>query len=94
MRAATADTVARGYTHFITDVFEHDPHSPFGFHTRVMGFTPVATHAHGELHCASRRITLVLDLRAAYQRLRRRSTWFFRYLTAAWDEALHRKLAA
>lgn len=94
MRAATADTVARGYTHFITDVFEQDPHSPFGFHTRVMGFTPVATHAHGELHCASKRITLVLDLRAAYQRLRRRSAWFFRYLTAAWPDTLHRRLAA
>lgn len=93
MRAATAETVARGYTHFITDVFEDDEHSPYGFHTRVMGFHPVATHDIGELHCRSRRITLVLDLKAAYQRLRLRSNWIYRYLTGQWDEALHRRLA-
>jgi hypothetical protein len=28
IRAATAETVARGYTHFITDVFEDEAHSP------------------------------------------------------------------
>lgn len=93
MRAATAETVARGYTHFITDVFEDDEHSPYGFHTRVMGFHPVATHDIGELHCRSRRITLVLDLKAAYQRLRLRSNWIYRYLTNQWDEALHSRLA-
>ena len=93
MRAATAETVARGYTHFITDVFEDDEHSPYGFHTRVMGFHPVATHDIGELHCRSRRITMVLDLKAAYQRLRLRSNWIYRYLTNQWDEALHRRLA-
>ena len=42
MRAATREMVLRGYTHVITDVFEDDPHSPLGFHTRVMGFRPVA----------------------------------------------------
>src|SRR5262249_40307181 len=72
MRAATAEVVARGYTHFITDVFEDDPHSPYGFHTRVMGFRAVATHDVGELQCRSRRITMVLDLRAAYQQLKAR----------------------
>jgi hypothetical protein len=91
MRAATRETVERGFTHYITDVFESDPHSPYGFHTRVMGFDPVATHDHGELACASRRITLILDLKAAYQRLRRRKAWIFRVLTADWDEALHRR---
>ncbi|MFB1490838.1 MULTISPECIES: GNAT family N-acetyltransferase [unclassified Thiocapsa] len=91
MRAATRETVERGFTHYITDVFESDPHSPYGFHTRVMGFDPVATHDHGELACASRRITLILDLKAAYQRLRRRKAWIFRALTADWDEALHRR---
>ena len=49
MRAVTAEVVARGYTHFVTDVFEDDVHSPYGFHTRVMGFRPVATHDFGEL---------------------------------------------
>lgn len=93
MRAATRETVERGFTHFITDVFEDDPHSPYGFHTRVMGFAPVATHDHGELRCASRRITLILDLKAAYQRLRANQSWIFRTLTADWDERLHHRLA-
>ncbi len=93
MRAATRETVERGFTHFITDVFENDPHSPYGFHTRVMGFDPVATHDQGELQCASRRITMILDLKAAYQRLRQRKGWIFRALTSDWDEGLHRRLA-
>jgi hypothetical protein len=94
MRAATEEAVARGYTHFITDVFEDDPHSPYGFHTRVIGFHPVATHDRGELNCDSRRITLVLDLKQAYLRLRRSGNWIYRYLTGRWDPALHRRLAA
>lgn len=93
MRAAAEDTIARGYTHYVTDVFEDDPHSPYSFHTRVMGFLPVATHDTGELRCRSRRITLLLDLRAAYQRLKMRGNWFYRYLTGSWSEALHRKVA-
>jgi ribosomal protein S18 acetylase RimI-like enzyme len=94
MRAAAEETVARGYTHFVTDVFEDNPHSPYGFHTRVMGFRPVATHDTGELHCRSRRITLVLDLKAAYRRLKARGSWLFRYLTGHWKVALHRRLVA
>ena len=93
MRAATEEMVARGYTHLITDVFEDDPHSPFGFHTRVMGFEPVATHERGELNCDSRRITLVLDLKSSYKRLKARGNWVFRYLTAGWPDALHRQFA-
>ena len=92
MRAASTETVARGYTHYITDVFEDDPHSPYEFHTRVMGFEPVATHEIGELNCRSRRITLVLDLKASYRRLRARGTWFYRFLTDGWDERLHSRL--
>jgi ribosomal protein S18 acetylase RimI-like enzyme len=93
MRAATAETVARGFTHFVTDVFEDDPHSPYGFHTRVIGFHPVATHDIGELQSRSRRITLVLDLRAAYKRLKASGNWVFRYLIGEWPDALHRRLA-
>lgn len=93
MRAATTETVARGYSHFVTDVFEDDPHSPYGFHTRVMGFLPVATHDTGELNTRSRRITMVLDIKAAYQRLEAQGSWIFRYLTQDWDEAMHRRLA-
>jgi hypothetical protein len=58
-----------------------------------MGFAPVATHDHGELNCRSRRITLILDLKAAYRHLRHRQSWIFRSLTADWDEGLHRRLA-
>lgn len=93
MRAATRETIERGFTHFITDVFESDPHSPYGFHTRVMGFRAVATHEDGELHCHSRRITMILDLKAAYGRLKQRKSWIFRSLTADWDERIHQRLA-
>jgi hypothetical protein len=93
IRAAAGETVRRSYTHYVTDVFEDDPHSPLGFHTRVMGFRPVATHDTGELRCASRRITLVLDLKAAYLRLKARQGWLFRFLTWNWDAALHHRMA-
>jgi len=93
MRAAVTETVAQGYTHYITDVFEDDPHSPYNFHTRVLGFVPVATHEVGELNCRSRRITLVLDLRACYERMRASGGWIFRYFTASWEPALHRRLS-
>ena len=93
MRAATNGAVARGYMHLVTDVFEDDPHTPYRFHTRVMGFVPVATHDFGELHCRSRRITLVLDIRSAYARLKSQGGWLYRYLTSDWDEAVHQRLA-
>ena len=93
MRAATNDAVARGYMHLVTDVFEDDPHTPYRFHTRVMGFVPVATHEFGELHCQSRRITLVLDIRSAYARLKSQGGWLYRYLTSDWDETQHQRLA-
>ena len=94
MRAATDAVLARGYTHLITDVFEDDPHTPYRFHTKVMGFSPVATHEVGELHCRSRRITLLLDITSAYQRLRTQGRWLYRFLTSEWDELSHRRLAA
>jgi hypothetical protein len=94
MRAAVQDTVERGFTHYVTDIFEGEKHSPYLFHTRVMGFEPVATHEVGELNCPNRRVTMVLDLPAAYRRLRRTGGWLFRYLTADWSETLHRRLAS
>ena len=44
--------------------------------------------------CRSRRITMVLDLKAAYRRLRDGQSWVFRTLTADWDAGLHGRLAA
>lgn len=92
MREASKETVARGFTHYITDVFEGEKHSPYLFHTRVMGFIPVATHDVGELNCPLRRITMVLDIKAAYNRLRKSNGFVFRFLTENWDPGLHERL--
>lgn len=70
MRAAVAEVVERGYSHLLTAVFEDDPHSPYGFHTRILGFEKIGSHRFGELACSSRRILLVLDLARAIERLR------------------------
>jgi hypothetical protein len=91
MRAAVKTTLTRGYTHFVTDVLEDDPHSPLGFHTRVLGFQKIATHRTGELLSDSRRITLVLDIMAAYLRLRDRKSWIFRYLASGWEDWLRQQ---
>lgn len=94
LREAIADTVRRGYTHYITDVFENEANSPLQFHTRVLGFVPVATHATGELQCDHRRITMLLDLAACYARLSSAQGYFFRLITEGWEPALHDRLAA
>jgi hypothetical protein len=94
MRAVTITCLERKVACLITDVFEDDPHSPFGFHTRVLGFRPVATHDVGELNCKSRRITMVLELAPAYRRLRRRNHWFYRYVNSALSAALSGQVAA
>ena len=92
MAAAARDTIERGFTHYITDVFEGEQHSPYKFHSRVMGFQVVATHETGELNCSCRRITMLLDLKQTYRRLRLTNNWVFRTLTNGWDERLHRFL--
>ncbi|HKD26151.1 MAG TPA: hypothetical protein VKC66_09630 [Xanthobacteraceae bacterium] len=93
MRAATREIVFRGYTQLVTDVFENDPHSPFRFHTRIVGFRPVATHEVGELSFKGRRITLLLDIKIAYQTLKSRGSWFFRAMTKDWTDVMHKRLA-
>lgn len=70
LRATISEVVARGYTHLITAVFEDDPHSPYDFHTRVLGFERIGSHRRGELHCQSRRILLTLDIARAYLRMK------------------------
>jgi len=94
MRAATTETVERGYTHLITDVFEGEATSPYHFHKSVLGFQTVATHEIGELRFKGRRITMLLDLRDAYQRLGRGRNWIFRYITGSWNEQMVQKLLA
>lgn len=80
MRAAIIEVVERGYTHFVTDVFEDDPHSPLQFHTRVLGFERIGTHRHGELSCASSRIILVLDIMRSYHSLKKRENKIWKEL--------------
>jgi hypothetical protein len=92
MREAVAATVRKSFTHYITDVFEGEAHSPFEFHTRVLGFEVVATHDVGELNCPNRRITMVLDLKKCYQRLRSSRGWLFRYITEGWTDEMHRTM--
>ncbi|MBI1841339.1 MAG: GNAT family N-acetyltransferase [Verrucomicrobia bacterium] len=90
MRAAVKETVERDFTHYITDVFEGEANSPYDFHRRVMGFQTVATHDTGELNCPCRRITMLLDIREAYQRMRKEAGWIFRFLTEDWTDHHHR----
>lgn len=94
MRAAATETVERRFTHFITDIFDADPNSPYKFHKRVLGFETVATHEHGELQIKSKRITMLLDLRDAYRRLKNGRNWIFRYITQGWNEQVVEQLSA
>lgn len=89
MKAAVNETIQRGYSHYITDVFEKDLHTPHGFLTRVMGFIPVATHDVGELQSNQRRTTMILDINEAYHRLKTKGNWVFRFFTAGWDKEMH-----
>lgn len=92
MRAALIEVVARGYTHFLTDVFEDDPHSPLRFHTQVLGFERIGTHRHGELACASSRILLILDIARAYQQLKKRENKVFKEIGEGVREAMEARL--
>jgi len=88
MREALRETVQRGFTHYLTDVFEGETHSPYEFHTRVLGFEVVATHEVGELNCPNRRITLLLDIPKNLKRLRASGNWLYRYVTEDWSSEM------
>jgi hypothetical protein len=93
MRAAILEVVGRGYTHFLTDVFEDDPHSPLRFHTQVLGFERIGTHRYGELACASSRILLILDIARAYRRLKERDNKVWKELGEGVREVMESRLA-
>jgi 1-acyl-sn-glycerol-3-phosphate acyltransferase len=93
MRGAIVEVVGRGYTHFLTDVFEDDPHSPLKFHTQVLGFERIGTHRQGELACASARIILILDIARAYQRLKRRQNKVWKELGEGVRDVMERLFA-
>lgn len=94
MRAAILEVVSRGYTHFLTDVFENDPHSPLRFHTQVLGFERIGTHRYGELACASSRILLILDIARAYRRLKERDNKVWKELGEGVYDVMERRLPA
>ncbi|MBL7977643.1 MAG: hypothetical protein JNN12_04820 [Bacteroidetes Order II. Incertae sedis bacterium] len=94
IQTATQETVERGFTHYITDVFEDEPNSPYLFHTRVLGFQPVAFHATGELRTHHRRITLLLNIRQAYQRLKTANNRIYRMLCTNWSDRTHALLSS
>lgn len=93
MRKAAKEVVERDYTHFITDVFEGEPNSPFGFHTRILGFEIVGRHVHGELHCNYTRIILVLNILKAYQKFSQRNSAVYATITHGFRRLMNRKLA-
>jgi hypothetical protein len=93
MRAATAEVIERDYTHFITDVFEGEAHSPLNFHTRVLGFEVVGKHLFGELNCSSTRIILTLDILKLYSRVKDSRSRIYRELTEGFKGIFERKAA-
>jgi len=92
MKISIQEVVERDYTHFITDVFEGEPNSPFRFHTNILGFEVIGTHLHGELNCSLTRIILTLDILKAYQRLKKRRNRVYWFLTEGIREILDKKL--
>lgn len=94
MGTAVREVVEKGYTHFITDVFEGEPHSPLKFHTTILGFEVIGSHLHGELNCSLTRIILVLDIAKAYQRLKERRNRLYHGLFSGWQDIMEKKLAA
>ena len=93
MKIAISEVVERDYTHFLTDVFENEPNSPFRFHTKILGFEVIGTHVHGELNCSCTRIILTLDILKAYQKLKKRKNKFSKMLVSGIESILEKKLA-
>lgn len=93
IRAAIKEVVERGYTHFLTDVFETDPNSPLHFHTKVLGFERIGSHLRGELNCSSTRIILTLDIIKAYKRLKERKDKIYQEVTEGIRDLLDERLA-
>lgn len=94
MGIAVREVIERNYTHFITDVFEGEPHSPLNFHTRILGFEIIGSHLHGELNCSLTRIILTLDILKSYQRLKRQRKRLYANLTEGFRGLLEEKMVA
>lgn len=92
MRIAIKEVVERNYSHFITDVFENEPTSPFKFHTKLLGFEVIGKHLYGELTCSCTRIILTLDILKAYNNLKLKNSRIYRSLTYGIRGLLNKKL--
>lgn len=93
MRAVANAAIEGGCTHLITDVLEDDPDSPHRFHSRVLGFETIASHEHGPSCSSSRRLTMLLDLAAAYRRMAPKNQWLCRHITKGWKDDVRQQLA-
>lgn len=93
MGIAVREVVCRNYTHFITDVFEGEPHSPLEFHTRVLGFEIIGSHMYGELNCSLTRIILTLDILKSFKRLKERRNRLYRTFTEGIQSFMEAKIA-
>ncbi len=94
MRAAIKEVLERDYSHFITDVFENEPNSPYKFHTRILGFEVIGKHLYGDLNCSCTRIILTLDILKNYQRLKEHKNKIFNTLTEGIRDIFEKKLSA
>lgn len=94
MRAAIREVIERDYTHFITDVFENEPNSPYNFHTKILGFEVVGKHLYGDLNCSCSRIILTLDILKNYRRLKAQKNKIFNKLTYGIRGLFEKKLSA
>lgn len=73
MKAAFEEVVTRGYTHFITDVFEGEINSSLEFHKRNLGFEVIGTHLNGELNSNLKKVILVMDIYKSYKTLKEKN---------------------
>jgi hypothetical protein len=94
MGAAVREVIERNYTHFITDVFQGEPHSPLQFHTKILGFEIIGSHLHGELNCSLTRIILTLDILKAYRRLKLQRKHLYDSLSEGFQGLLEQKMLA
>ena len=92
MGIAVREVIERNYTHFITDVFEGEPHSPLNFHIRILGFEIIGSHLHGELNCSLTRIILTMDILQAYARMKRNRRRLYATLTEGYRGLLEERM--
>jgi len=93
MRIAVKEVVERDYSHFITDVYQDETHSPFRFHTKILGFEVIGKHLYGELKCNCTRLILTLDILKAYKNMKEKKHSIYKILTQDIFKILDKKLA-